>query len=111
MDAANGILPINASMELVDTLEETGASELWMTTDGINPAPDPVDTRNKWDKEARRQPETDSAHTDYCRMAEIKMVCHEPSNAFVTSKSISHGDKAWVWSARSNSIATRKRRN
>ena len=81
-----------------------------MTTDGTNPAPDPVDTRNKWDKEARRQAERDSAHTDYCRMAEIKTVSHEPSNAFVTSKSISHRDKAWVWKARSNSIATRKRR-
>jgi len=38
-----------------------------MTTDGTNPAPDPVDTRNKWDKEARRQAERDSAHTDCCR--------------------------------------------
>jgi ribonuclease HI len=110
VDAADGILPRNASMELVNTPEETGVSELWMTTDGINPAPDPVDTRNKYDKEARRQAERLSSHPDYCRMAEIKTVSHEPSNAFVTSKSISHRDKAWVWKARSNSIATRKRR-
>jgi hypothetical protein len=43
-------------------------------------------------------------------MANIKTISHDPSNAFVSAKSISHRDKAWVWKARSNSIATRKRR-
>jgi len=110
VDAADGILPRNASMELVDTPEETGTSNLWLTTDGVSPAVDPVDTRNKWDREARRDAERANTHSDYCHMAEIKTVCHEPSNAFATAKSIPHRDKAWVWKARSNSIATRKRR-
>ena len=50
----------------MDTPEGTGAGQLWMTTDGLNPAPDLVDTRNRWAKEARRQAERDSAPTDYC---------------------------------------------
>ena len=94
----------------VEAPEETGTGELWLTADGINPDPDPVDTRNKWDREARRWAEKDNAHDDYGRMADIKTISHEPSNAFVTAKSLPHRDKAWVWKARSNSIATRKRR-
>ena len=57
VDAADRILPRGAFMETVDTLEESGSSQLWMTTDAVSPAPDPVDTRNTRDREARRKAE------------------------------------------------------
>jgi len=95
---------------VVETPEEEGTSQLFLTTDGINPDPDPEETRRQWGREARIQVERDNAHEDYGRMADKKTISHKPSNAFVTAKSISHRDKAWVWKARSNSIATRKRR-
>jgi ribonuclease HI len=42
VDAADGILPIKAVWEpVVDTPEEEGTSQLFMTTDGVNPDPDP----------------------------------------------------------------------
>ena len=51
----------------------------------------------------------DDTHPKYCHMADIKTISHDPSNAFVSAKRISHRVKAWAWKARSNSIATRKR--
>ena len=72
VDAADGVLPRGASTETVDTPEETGSSQLWMTTDGVSLPPDPVDTRNKWDRVARGEAERANNHLAYCRMAELK---------------------------------------
>jgi ribonuclease HI/exonuclease III len=109
VDSADGKPHAGATHVEVDTPEETGVANIWLTTDGSSPATDPGNTRRTFDHENRVAAERHNAHPIFCRMADIPG--NEPvlSNAFATSKEVTHANRAWVWKARFNAVATRKR--
>ena len=107
--AADGKLTKGAKWLDFTTPDEHHEGEIWISTDGATPGKDPAAQAREYRKGIRVEEERAKAHKDYCRMSEIPTVDHKPSNAFAKSTTVTAKDRAWVWKARSNAVATGRR--
>ena len=109
--AAEGELKEGAIWVEVNTPEATREGAVWIANQAGDRETDPGAAVRKHRQDCRiRRERENTGERGYGRMADIPTVIPAASNAFVKTTTLTRKEKAWVWKARANAVATRKRR-